>query len=70
MPSDGASSRILQISRRGLQFDEALLMGSNQQFLAARHPELIENARQVVANGRGTDVETVGYIFVGESLRD
>ena len=45
-------------------------MGPNQQFLATRHPELIENARQVVADGRETNVETVGYIFVGESLRD
>lgn len=38
-------------------------MGSNQQFLAARHAELVEEASQMMADSCGTNAETVGYVF-------
>ena len=42
-------------------------MGSNQKLLAAGHAELVEDAGEVMAHGRGTDAETVGNVFIGEA---
>ena len=53
---------------RNREFDEAVLMGSNEEFLAGRNTEFIEDAGQVMAYRNHGNAEAVGNILVGKAL--
>ncbi len=45
-------------------------MGPDEQFLAIRDTELVENAGEMMSDGNAGNAQTVGNVFVGQSLTD
>lgn len=60
----------MRISGRSSKFYQSILVGADQQFLAVRDAHLIEDTREVMADGCFGDTEPVGDVAVGEPLTD
>ncbi len=73
MDKEGRSASLLPgtlESGRNGEFDEAVLMSSNEEFLAGRDTEFVEDTGQVMAYANTGDAEAIGNIRIGKALPD
>ncbi len=68
----GANVRVARAALlcQGRRSGQSILVRPDEQFLAIREAELVENAGEVVANSNARNAQAAGDVLVGKTFAD